>query len=53
MGIVQIDLSLHLFFDVPGKGKIRLPEIASDHPFPLIFDRLDLGPDLESIFRIQ
>jgi len=53
VGIVQIDLALHLVLDMLRDGEIGFPQIAFDHLLPLIFEELDLGTHLESVLRIN
>jgi hypothetical protein len=53
MGVVQIDLPLHLFFDELGDRKIRFAEVALDDPLPLLFDLPDVWADLECVFGVD
>jgi hypothetical protein len=53
VGIIQVDLTLHLVLDMLWDGEIGFSEIAFDHLLSLIFERLDLGAYFEGVFRIN
>jgi hypothetical protein len=51
MGIIEVDLPLHLVLDKLRDGKIGLPEVAFHDLFPLFLDGRDMGSYLESVLR--
>jgi len=53
MGVVEVNLSLDLLFNVLGHGKIGLPEVALDNLLPLVFEGPDLGSDLKGTLCID
>ena len=49
VGVVQVDLPLHLVLDELRDGKVRLAQVALDHPLALLLEQTDVRPDLEGI----
>jgi hypothetical protein len=53
VGIIQVDLTLHLVLDMLRNGEIGFSQVALDHLLPLVFEELDLGAYLEGVLRIN
>jgi hypothetical protein len=53
VGVIEVDLPLHLVLDGLGDGKVRLPQVAPDDPFALFLELPDIGSDLEGVLGVD
>ena len=53
VGVVQVDLPLHLVLDDLRDREVRLAQVAFDHSLALLLEQTDVRPDLEGILGID
>ena len=53
VGVVEVDLPLHLVLDGLRDGKVRLAQVALDDPLALFLELADIRSDLEGVLGVD